>query len=111
MFLEKSYSAWEITQTGSAAFNLTLIGNDFDANDQQFLKISLGEQGSLNLIANSASNFSDPGCGEANSPLPDKITDPSVSATRSTRSIRPSWLGLPFVGLSAWMACADVAGA
>ena len=96
MFLEKSYSAWEITQTGSAEFNLTLIGNDFDANDQQFLKIALGKQGSLNLIANSASNFSDLGCGEARSPLPDKITDPSVSAMRLTRSIQPSCLGLPF---------------
>ena len=35
MFLEKSFPEWTITQTGSREFNMTLIGNDFDANDEQ----------------------------------------------------------------------------
>jgi hypothetical protein len=80
-FLEKSFPAWEFTQTGSAEFNMTLIANDFDTNDADFLKITMGaggKKGSLNLIANSASNFSDIACGQASPPLPDKVADPSM---------------------------------
>jgi hypothetical protein len=53
-FLEKRYPAWEITQTGSATFNLTLMGNDFDSANSDFLNIKLSsKKGHLNLIANS----------------------------------------------------------
>jgi hypothetical protein len=85
MFLEKSFPAWDITQTGSAEFNMTLIGNDFDANDDNFLQITMGaggKKGSLNMIANSVSNFSDIACGQANPPVPDKINDPSMWLVR-----------------------------
>ena len=81
MFLEKQFAQWEITQTGASEFNLTLIGNDFDANDLNPLQITLGaggKKGSLNLIANSASNLSDVNCGQAKPPLPDKISDESL---------------------------------
>lgn len=81
MFLEKSFPEWTITQAGAQEFNLTLIGNDFDANDEKYLGITMGaggKRGHTELIANSASNFSDLNCGEANKPLPDQITDPSM---------------------------------
>ena len=71
MFLEKSYPQWEITQTGSAEFNLTLMANNFDSSNIDYLGITLGaggKKGSVNLIANSASNFSDTGCGEVGTP-------------------------------------------
>ena len=80
MFLEKRFPQWQIQQKGSSEFNMTLLGNDFDANNPMPLSIVMdsgGKKGHTELIANSRSNFSDLDCGQAEEPLPDQVTDPS----------------------------------
>ena len=82
-FMEKGFPQWEFTQTGSAQFNLTLLGNNFDGTTLDSVQLNMGaggKAGSLNLIANSASNFSDINCGDTMAPtLVDKISDPGYS--------------------------------
>ena len=78
---QKGFTKWLFAQTGSAEFNLTLLGNDFDTQTPEYLRVSMGEggkKGSLNLLANLASNFSNLDCGESFPPLADQVEDPSM---------------------------------
>ena len=78
---QKGFTKWLFAQTGSAEFNLTLLGNDFDTQTAEYLQVSMGEggkKGSLNLLANLASNFSNLDCGESFPPLADQVQDPSM---------------------------------
>jgi hypothetical protein len=50
-FMEKAYPQWQISQTGSRQFNLTLLGNVFDATNEVFLSIKLGAGGKVGYVS------------------------------------------------------------
>ena len=77
-FMEKSFPEWQINQTGSREFNLTMLGNNFDSEESQSpLGVYMTHPDKLNLVANTRSNFSDIGLGADLSAMEDVVNDPS----------------------------------
>ena len=77
-FMEKSFPQWQINQTGSREFNLTMLGNNFDSADSVSpLGVYMTHPENLNLVANTRSNFSDVGLGANMGAMEDVVNDPS----------------------------------
>lgn len=80
-FLSKDFPAWQINQTGSREFNLTLIGNAFNSMNPDYLAFKLAsgaKSGKEQYLANAQANFSDLSLGQTWAPLPDQNPDKSL---------------------------------
>ena len=64
---------------------MTLLGNAFNSDTDDYLAIAVGpggKAGHIDLIANNADNLTDAKLGQNRAPLADKITDPSMWLVR-----------------------------